>query len=68
MLFEGGGRGPKLRNAGGPWKVGKQGKSLSRNLQEEPALPTPRLEPSEADFGLLTARTVREEICIVMRQ
>ena len=34
--------------------------------QEEPALPTPGLQPGENDSGLLTSRTVRKYICALL--
>lgn len=68
VLFEGRGRGLELRNVGNHWKVGQVGKQiLPMSLQEETALPTPELWLGEADFRLLASRTVREDICMVVR-
>lgn len=52
---EDGGRSRESGNVGGLWKVEKvRGRIFPWSLQEEPAMPTPWIQPSEAvwDFGL----------------
>ena len=45
-------------------KRGRKKRILAYRRQQESALPTPYLQPGDADFGLLDSVTVGEKLCV----
>ena len=62
--FDDGARGDTLREAA--LDPGREGNAFFPEPRRAHGLPTPGLQTSLADFGLLPSRTVREQICIVL--
>lgn len=64
-VIPGGGQAPKSAGASGCWK--REGNTCSLELPEGMKL-TPWLQPSETDLRLLTSRTARQQICVILSQ